>query len=258
MAGLASASFGTEGPPLVLLHGLFGSSRNWTRIARTLSKSRQVLAPDLPNHGESPWTESTDYPAMAQALADYLDGAGLHRVDLIGHSMGGKVAMVLALTQPDRLSRLIVADIAPVAYDHGNLGYVQAMQDLDLSGVTRRADADHALQATIPDPGVRGFLLQNLVQGEEGFRWRINLATLGRSMGAIQGFPQTLLTASYLGPTLFLTGASSDYVRPKDHDLIRRVFPKASFEAVSDAGHWLHAENPAGFVTAVEAFLAEQ
>lgn len=256
MAALAAATFGTEGPPLLLVHGLFGSSRNWTRIARSLSPSRRVHALDLPNHGESPWTESTDYPSMAKALGDYLDEAGLERVDLIGHSMGGKVAMALALTQPERLSRLIVADIAPVTYDHANLSYVRTMQGLDLAGTTRRAEADRALADRIPDPGVRGFLLQNLVQGETGFRWRINLETLGASMAAIHGFPEALLTASWDGPTLFLTGASSDYVQAKDRDRIRDLFPSAAFEEVADAGHWLHAENPAGFLTAVEAFLA--
>ncbi len=256
MAALASSAFGTEGAPLLLLHGLFGSGRNWTRIARILSDSRQVYTLDLPNHGDSPWTTQTDYPAMAEALVGFLDDKGIGQVDLIGHSMGGKVAMALALTRPERLSRLLVADIAPVAYDHANLSYVQAMQALDLSGISRRGEADRILEPAIPDPGVRSFLLQNLVTGPEGFRWRLNLATLGASMDAIHGFPKELLTASYNGPTLFLTGANSDYVLPKDHDRIRRLFPKTRFESVSDAGHWLHAENPAGFLSAVEAFLA--
>ncbi len=256
MAALAASSFGTEGPPLVLLHGLFGSGRNWTRIARYLSKSWQVHSLDLPNHGDSPWTETTDYPAMAEAVSGYLQDQDLEGVTLVGHSMGGKVAMTLALTRPERLSRLVVVDIAPVTYDHANLSYVRAMQALDLTQVTRRAEADRQLQPVIADPGVRSFLLQNLVATPEGFRWRLNLETLGGSMGAIHGFPEALLTATYQEPTLFLTGVSSDYLLPDYHALIERLFPKVAFESVADAGHWVHAENPSGFLAALEGFLA--
>ncbi len=258
MSALLASTFGTEGPPLVLLHGLFGSGRNWTRIARSLSQSWQVHALDLPNHGDSPWTETSDYPAMAATVTDYLDEAGIEHAVLVGHSMGGKVVMTLALTRPERLTRLVVVDIAPVAYEHSNLSYVRAMQALDLSRIARRAEADGLLLPAIADAGIRAFLLQNLVPGAEGYRWRLNLATLGASMQAIQGFPEDLLTRSFASPTLFLTGAQSDYVGPQDTSLIRSLFPAARIETVPDAGHWVHAENPAGFLAALEGFLAAQ
>ena len=256
MAALAAATFGSEGPPLVLLHGLFGSSRNWTRIARHLGRAWQVHALDLPNHGDSPWTETTDYPAMARAVLAYLDGEAIEETILVGHSMGGKVAMTIALSDPERITRLGVVDIAPVTYDHANLSYVRAMQALDLSGISRRAEADERLAPAIGEAGVRSFLLQNLVTSPQGYRWRVNLEGLGRSMAAIHGFPEQLLTAYYDGPTLFLTGVHSDYVLPDYHPQIRGLFPDVRFESVAKAGHWVHAENPTGFLTALEDFVA--
>ncbi len=256
MPQLAAARQGEAGPPLLLLHGLFGSARNWMRIARVLGQERQVHALDLPNHGDSPWTETTDYPAMAAAVLDYLDAAGLQSAAILGHSMGGKVAMTLALTRPERVGKLIVADIAPVAYDHANLDYIRAMQALDLAQITRRAEAEAGLADAVCDPVVRAFLVQNLVSDGPGYRWRINLEGLARSMLEIHGFPESLLTHSFAGPTLFLAGERSDYLRAEHGALIRRLFPAARIESVPGAGHWVHAENPDGFLAAVTAFLA--
>ncbi len=256
MSALAAATFGEEGPSLVILHGLFGSKRNWTRIARGLSRGYRVHTLDLPNHGDSAWTETATYPAMADAVRAYLDDAGIERATLIGHSMGGKVAMTLALTHPERLARLIVVDIAPVPTDSTHLTLIDVMRDLDLSRITRRGEAEATLEKDIPDPALRAFLMQNLVQGPDGFRWRVNLDALAANLETLQAFPEPLLTHSFDGPTLFLVGALSDYVKAEDAPLIGRLFPGAGIVSVENAGHWLHAENPAAFLAAVEDFLA--
>ncbi|MBC6406081.1 MAG: alpha/beta fold hydrolase [Rhodospirillales bacterium] len=257
MTRLAVSRYGKEGPVLVLLHGLFGSGRNWMRIARRLSAEWRVMAVDLPNHGESGWTRTTDYRAMAEAVAALLADEDLERVCLLGHSMGGKTAMTLALTQPQWLAGLVVADIAPVAYNHGNLALIRAMQSLDLGRIVKRSDADAALAGAVPEPGLRSFLLQNLVLTAGRYRWQVNLDGLAASIEAIQGFPQTLLTHRFEGPTLFLAGAASHYVRRQDEPLIRQLFPHARLQVVAKAGHWLHAENPEGFLAALQPFLNE-
>jgi pimeloyl-ACP methyl ester carboxylesterase len=242
----------TARPPLVVAHGLFGSARNWGAIAKRLAADRQVLAVDLRNHGDSPRSEANGYEAMADDLAETIAGLG-GPADVLGHSMGGKVAMVLALTGPARVRRLVVADIAPVAYGHSQLGYVRAMQGLDLGRVARRSEADAALAAAVPEPGVRAFLLQSLALGEGGAAWKLNLPALEAEMPRIMGFPET--GGRFDGPTLFLTGAASDYVRPEHWARIRALFPAAEHEEIAGAGHWLHADAPQPFAAAVAAFL---
>ncbi len=247
---LAAQVHGAAGdrPPLLIAHGLFGSARNWGAVARTLSAGRQVVAVDMRNHGASPWDDRHDYVAMAEDLARVIGGG---RWDVLGHSMGGKAAMVLALAHPGTVNRLIVADIAPVPYGHTQAHLVDAMQALDLSGIGTRSDADRALAASVEAPGVRAFLLQSLDIGERS--WRLNLPVLGREMPRILAFPET--AGRFDGPTLFLRGSESDYVRPEHHDRIRALFPDARIGTVDGAGHWLHAEKPRAFCEAVEAFL---
>jgi pimeloyl-ACP methyl ester carboxylesterase len=247
---LASQVYGEGGdrPPLLIAHGLFGSARNWGVIAKRLSETRRVVVVDMRNHGDSPWSETHDYPAMAEDLAEAIDG----RWDVIGHSMGGKAAMVLALTHPGKVNRLIIADIAPVAYGHTQAHLVDAMMGLDLSGIASRGDADRALAASLEDAGVRAFLLQSLDLRER--RWRLNLETLGREMPKILSFPET--GGRFDGPTLFLSGGTSTYVLPEHRDRIRALFPSARFAKIPGAGHWLHAEKPREFEAAVAAFLA--
>ena len=252
---LAFQDYG-EGPPLVILHGLFGSGRNWTGIARRLAEAWHVYALDLRNHGDSPWAEAMDYPAMAGDVGAFLDRQGLDRVALVGHSMGGKTAMALALTRPERIGSLTVVDIAPVAYPQTHQGYVEALQALDLGGITRRADADAALQASIPEAGIRAFLLQNLVARDGGFAWRFNLAALGAGMAEISGFPETPERGIYEGRTFFLGGGLSDYITADHHAAIGRLFPRAGIETVAGAGHWVHAEAPGPFLEALQGFLA--
>jgi pimeloyl-ACP methyl ester carboxylesterase len=242
----------TDRPPLVIAHGLFGSARNWGVIARRLARERQVIAVDMRNHGDSPRNPDSGYVAMAGDLADTIDEHG-GRADVLGHSMGGKAAMVLALTHPGRVGRLVVADIAPVARSESQLDYVRAMQAVDLAAVARRSDADAALKARVADPGLRGFLLQSLSVADGRAAWKLNLAALADQMPKIMGFPE--LRASFPGPTLFLTGARSDYVRPEHWLRIRALFPAAEHREIAGAGHWLHADAPGPFVEAVTAFL---
>jgi esterase len=241
-------------PPLVVAHGLFGSARNWSAIGKRLARKREVLAVDMRNHGASPHHGSHDYPSMADDLAAVIAAAG-GTADLLGHSMGGKAAMVLALSRPELVGRLIVADIAPAAYGHSQMPLVEAMRALDLSDVTRRGEADARLAEAVPEPDVRAFLLQSLEIDDKGARWRLNLDTLARDMALIMGFPE--MSGRFVGPALFVTGADSDYLGDTHWPEIRARFPKARHEAIAGAGHWVHAEAPREFVAVVEAFLAE-
>ncbi|MFO1520451.1 MAG: alpha/beta fold hydrolase [Kiritimatiellia bacterium] len=242
----------TARPPLVIAHGLFGSARNWGAVAKRLALHRRVIVVDMRNHGDSPRSPDHGYGALAGDLAATIAAHG-GTADLLGHSMGGKAAMVLALTEPACVRRLIVADMAPVAYGHSQIGYVRAMQAVDLATVARRADAEAALATEVPEPGLRAFLLQNLAFDGPRPAWKLNLPVLGEQMPRIMGFPD--LRARFEGPTLFLTGARSDYVRPAAWPQIRALFPAARHVELADAGHWLHAEAPRPFTEAVETFL---
>jgi len=247
----ASSSSGAT--PVVILHGLLGSARNWTTIARQLGETRQVFALDLRNHGSSPWTDSMDYDRMALDVCAFMNGHGLAATSLIGHSMGGKVAMRLALGHGDRVERLVVVDIAPVPYQRDFHVYIDAMRRLDLIRITRRAEADAALAEHIAEAGVRGFLLQNLVVAEGKLAWRVPLATLAAAMPELMGFPQRP-NEHFDGPTLFVTGGRSRYVRPEHHQLVLQLFPQAQFAEIEDAGHWVQAEAPKAFLELVSGF----
>lgn len=236
-----------DGRPLVIAHGLFGSARNWGVIARKLG--RAVVAVDMRNHGDSPRCATQSYADMAGDLAEVIRHLGGH-ADLLGHSMGGKAAMQLALTEGNLIGKLIVADIAPVAYQHDQSQYIRAMQALVLDGITSRMDADARLAPWVPDPALRAFFLQSL--DVKTATWRLNLAALEAAMPQIIGWPET--TGAFPGPTLFLTGTKSHYVLPAYRDKIRALFPKARF-AKLNAGHWLHAERPAEFIETVQVFL---
>ncbi len=244
-----------NGPPLIILHGLFGSSRNWGAIAQSLADSWTVHALDLRNHGQSPWSDDVRYEALAADVAGYLNAQNIDRAAIIGHSMGGKAAMALALSEPDRVNRLLIADIAPVRYPPAFQAYLNAMRSLDLSGISRRSEADAHLKDAVPDPGIRAFLLQNLATGPNGLEWRMNLAVLDSGMEEIQGFPEALLDRRFEGSTLFLSGGKSDYVRAEHRDVIKRSFPKARFARIPNAGHWVHAEKPAEFLQTASIFL---
>lgn len=252
---LALQTYGSNAtlPPILIVHGLFGSGRNWRAIARNLAAARKVVTVDLRNHGESFRAESQSYEAMAGDLAEAIDHLG-GVADVIGHSMGGKAAMVLALTQAANVRRLLVADIAPVPYGHGasHHALIGAMQRLDLAAITTRSEADRALAREIESPAIRAFLLQSL--DVKAKRWCLNLDVLDREMPKILDFPA--FEARFTGPTLFLAGAESDYIRPEHRPRIKALFPNARQARLPGAGHWLHAEKPREFESTARHFFS--
>ncbi|ETA53329.2 alpha/beta fold hydrolase [Ponticoccus alexandrii] len=248
---LNTLSYGTPGDiPLVIVHGLFGSGRNWGVIARRLSDRWHVLTPDMRNHGDSPRSDSHGYPELAGDLAELIDAHG-GRAHVVGHSMGGKAAMALALLHPDKVASLLVADIAPVSYSHSQMPFIEAMRAVDLSRVEKRSDAVAQLAANVADKSLQSFFTQSL--DLKARRWTLNLDALAAEMPKILSFPD--LDGHYSGPTLFLSGGQSDYVRPEHRETIRSLFPKARFAKMPQAGHWLHADDPRGFEASVRAFL---
>ncbi|WP_121063094.1 alpha/beta fold hydrolase [Chachezhania antarctica] len=240
----------TDRPPLLIAHGLFGSARNWNVIATRLSDTRQVVAVDMRNHGESFWSDDHSYEALAGDLAEVIGEIG-GPADVLGHSMGGKAAMMLALTAPDTVRKLIVADIAPVTYGHSQMQYIEAMQAVDLSKATRRSDVREQLADLGVEPALQSFFTQSLDLGGKG--WQMNLDALAAGMGPVVGFPE--VEAAWDGPALFLSGALSDYVRPEHRPVIKRLFPNARFAKIPGTQHWLHAEKPRDFEAAVRVFL---
>ncbi|MFZ3580871.1 alpha/beta fold hydrolase [Loktanella sp. DJP18] len=237
----------TDRPPLLIVHGLFGSARNWGVIAKRLSDTRQVVAVDMRNHGDSPWMDSHTYPDMAADLAEVIEEIGTP-VDVLGHSMGGKAAMMLALTRPDLVNRLIVADIAPIAYDHTQDGPLNAMRGVDLDRIESRRDAQAQMDI---DDATATFLLQSL--DLQNRRWKLNLSVLSQDMARIVGWPDP--SGTFDGPTLFLRGGNSTYVPDSAETAIRALFPDATIQTVDGAGHWLHAEQPRAVAAAVQQFL---
>lgn len=235
---------------------MFGSARNWAGIARRLAATHRVLSVDLPNHGDSPRAESITYESMAADVSELTAQETPAGAALLGHSMGGKVAMTLALTRPEMVTRLIVADIAPVPYGHQdeNEAIIDALSALPLDRLKSRAEADAVLARSLEDPVLRSFLLANLTRDGQRFVWKIDLAALKRSLPALHGFPDT--DARYDGPTLFLRGEKSGYIRDSHRAAIERHFPKARIETVVGAAHWLHADKPDEVFSLVSAFLA--
>ncbi|MDP3958727.1 MAG: alpha/beta fold hydrolase [Pseudorhodobacter sp.] len=239
-------------PPLLIAHGLAGSARNWGAVARKLAASREVVAVDMRNHGTSPRFASQSYPEMAADLAEVIGACG-GQADVLGHSMGGKAAMMLAVTAPDLVRRLVVADIAPVAYEHDLTSHIDALRGLDLTGLTSRGEADRRLAATVPEASLRAFFLQSLDLKAQPPQWRLNLDVLAAEMPKITGWPE--VAGSFPRPALFLTGALSDYVRPEHRDRIRALFPAARFARFAKSGHWLHVDQPDEFIATVRVFL---
>ena len=250
MLNVLSHGQDTGQPPLLIVHGLYGSGRNWGVIARRLSDERRVLAPDMRNHGDSPWMDTHDYPALAADLAEVIE-ANSGRADVVGHSMGGKAAMLLALTRPELVNSLIVADIAPVSYSHSQIQFIEAMRAVDLSKVEKRSDAVEQLAQTVDDTALQAFFTQSL--DVKNKRWKLNLDVLAAEMSNVLGFPET--EGHFDGPTLFLSGGDSHYVQREHRDRIRALFPHARFARIPGAGHWLHAEKPREFEASVRAFL---
>ncbi len=250
---LAYQEFGA-GEPLVILHGLFGSARNWQSIAKRLAGSHHVYTVDLRNHGRSPWAPTMTFAEMVDDLKAFLDRHALQRAIILGHSVGGKTAMAFTLEHPERTEALIVVDIAPVAYDHSFLPLVQAMQAVDLTGLERRSEAEARLIEGVPDAATRKFLMQNLVTAKHRLKWRINLEAIGTAMSTLTGFPDET-SHEYEGRVLFISGQRSDYIAREHHDAIFTLFPQAEFAVIPNAGHRVHAEQPDAFLAAVVGFL---
>ena len=245
-----------QGEPLLLLHGLYGSSSNWRGIAKSLSATHRVLTVDLRNHGLSPWADSMTYAEMAGDVAALIDRLGLERPAVLGHSMGGKVAMTLALSDAARVGRLVVADVAPVAYGDRFSSFTAAMRAVDTVHAAGREEIRLTLLRTIPDERTVAFLMTNLVRHGDRYDWRINLAALASSMPDIGAFPATLAGLRYDGPVTVVAGARSDYISIDHRPLFLSYFPAARFVTLADAGHWLHADRPDAFVAAVRDALA--
>jgi len=252
---LESTAIG-QGPPALVLHGLFGSGTNWRTIARRLRNRLECHLVDQRNHGRSPHARDMSYPTLAADVLAYLDTHEIERAGLIGHSMGGKTAMTLALNAPERVRWLVVADIAPARSPSDHLPILDALRALPVDGLASRAAAEAALAPAIPDLGLRRFLLQNLVHaGAGGLRWRIDLDAIANALPDLNDFPSTAPDAVYEGPTLFVRGERSDYVAAHHEPRIGALFPVASIVTVAGAGHWLHAEQPAAVTAAVQSFL---
>lgn len=264
-----------EALPVILLHGLFGSLENLGVVARRLSQTHPVHSLDLRNHGRSPHAPGMTYREMAADVGAYMDRQQLPQAALLGHSMGGKVAMQLALDTPARVAKLIVADIAPVAYAPHHDQVLAGLRALELSALKSRSEADKALQSYVAEAPVRQFLLKNLQkEAAGGFSWRFNLDAIEDQYAEILAGPNVGENAgestgesaeeragvsggqAYSGPTLFIKGGESDYIQEEHREQVAQLFPQASLRVIAGAGHWLHAEKPDTFVTLCERFLA--
>jgi len=243
-----------HGPPLVILHGLLGSLDNWMPQAQSLAAQFQVFLLDLRNHGRSPHAEEFNYAALAADVGEFIRDQNLGRVHLLGHSLGGKVAMRLAQLHPELMATLIVADMAPREYPPQYAGILEALHALDLSRFQQRAEVDAALVPVAPDKNIRQFLLKNLGRDAAGqMRWKPNVAALRANYENIRrALP---LTPACAGPTLFIRGGKSDYIRDEDVALIQQLFPRVKLETIATAGHWVHADAPAEFLQLVTEFL---
>ncbi len=247
-------SFG-EGKPVVILHGLFGSARNWQSIAKSLSESYQVITVDLHNHGHSPHINSMTYPEMAEDIALLIQSLKLDHPAIIGHSMGGKVAMTLALMHANQLRGQVIVDIAPVSYRHKFSGIISAMKAVTSIELANRTMAEERLAKQIKDPMLVAFLMQNLIRSEHGFKWRINLQQIENQLADIGSFPDMLKGKQSRVPSLFLGGANSAYIAARHNQTIFDYFPAAEIKMIEGAGHWLHVEKPKAFLAEINNFL---
>ena len=241
------------GKPLIILHGLFGSADNWFSISKELKDNFTLYLIDQRNHGDSPQSDDWNYQVMVEDLKEIMDNEGLEKAFLMGHSMGGKTAMNFALKYPDKVEKLIVADIAPRYYAVHHQRILEGLNSLDLEAIGSRKEADDQLAEYVPNLGERQFLLKSLGRGSDGFQWKINLAVITQKINEVgQALPDG---KSYSGPTLFLAGSNSSYIQQSDLDDIDRFFPNNTVEFIADAGHWLHAEQPDAVVDEIRRFL---
>ncbi|WP_280562033.1 alpha/beta fold hydrolase [Chromohalobacter sp. 48-RD10] len=246
---------GGAGRPLVVLHGLFGSADNWRSHIKRWQESRRVIAVDLRNHGKSPHQAGMSYAVQAADVEALLDRLAIDSCDLLGHSMGGKVAITLARQAPERVARLIVADIAPIAYEHGHEAIFQAMRAVERQPPSDRKEADRIMTEFVETQATRQFLATNLTRGENAtLIWRVGLDEIEEDYAHIVAVPDG--EGAYTGPTLVLRGGRSDYVSDDVLPAVEAVLPEACIETIPGAGHWLHAEQPEAFQQALARFIA--
>lgn len=252
MTQLFSREFGA-GDPVLILHGLFGFSDNWQTIAKGLADTYLVVTPDLRNHGRSPHLPNHSYPEMAEDLKGFMEEKWMFHAIVIGHSMGGKVAMQFALTHPDMVEKLVVIDMEPGPADDNHSDIIDALLGLDLSTLTERSQAEAYLAERIPDFGTRQFLLKNITREEDGsFTWKMNLPVLWKHykdiLAPVSGEP-------FEKPTLFIRGSRSNYIKDSDWAHTKSLFPNAQLVTIQDAGHWVHADKPKELLEVLRAFL---
>lgn len=252
--------YSNVGKPLIILHGMFGQQANWSGVAKAFSEKYAVYSFDARNHGQSPHASTMPYSKMAEDIAQTMDTIGLSKADFIGHSMGGKIAMQFALNFPERVNKLVVVDIAPVNYESGPNQELSALQKINLNSLSNRQQADLVLQNNgVNNKAIRDFLLTNLKRNSEGkFEWRMNLSVIAKDYPLLKSWGEdTFRQSEFMGQTLFIKGEKSDYLLPKYTDQTLAFFPKAKVKVISEAGHWVHNENPEQFFKVVQKFLME-
>lgn len=253
---LYSRSYGS-GHPLIILHGLFGSSDNWHMLGKKFGESFHTCIPDARNHGRSQHTDDHNYTVMAADIEDFMNQQHLASSFLIGHSMGGKTGMLFALTYPERVDKLVVVDIAPRRYSGDHDEIFHALTSFDPATMSDRKIIDETLARTIPEYAVRQLLMKNLFRDEEGkFQWKMNLSSIKNHYNEIAGEIQS--TCQYLKPTLFIRGELSKYIREKDEPMMKNLFPAMKVMTIGGAGHWVHAEKPEEFTKTVLKFLRDE
>ena len=248
-----------QGHPIIVLHGLFGSSDNWQTLGKKFSENYEVYLVDQRNHGQSEHSETWDYPSMSDDLLQLMDDNNLEKVSIIGHSLGGKTAMYFALNHPDRISKLIVVDISPKQYPIHHQKILDALNAVDLQKIKSRKEAEDILSNFIEDIGTKQFLLKNLYWKELGedkeLDWRFNLSVINSKIEIVGKETVSPTSSLYQTPVLFIRGERSDYILQNEHNLIYKVFPEAKIETVLNARHWVQADNPNDFLKVVEKFL---
>ncbi len=244
-----------EGIPVIILHGMFGSSDNWQTLGKVFANHFKVYLVDLRNHGNSPHSNAFDYDLMVADIVTLMQGERIDAAHILGHSMGGKVAMNLAMRHKEKILKLIVVDIAPKYYPPHYQQIFEGFHSLDMGTLSSRKEADNQMVKVIENPGVRQFILKNLTRNDDGkFAWRLNVTAIENAIEKVgQGFDADVM---YDNETLFIAGSKSDYILVEDHALITKLFPKSRIETVADAGHWVHAEKPAELGTLVLDFLS--
>ncbi|MGA4507321.1 alpha/beta fold hydrolase [Propionibacteriaceae bacterium G1746] len=264
MTTLNYQQVGDGARPMVFLHGLFGQGKNFGIIAKALVERHPDLRcalVDLPNHGRSPWTDSIDYVDMAAQVAAFIgDWAGGRPVVLLGHSMGGRTAMQVALRHPELVERLVVADISPVQGDTSSSVFadlIRGLRHLDLGTLSSRAQADEVVAPYIPNTTIRNFLLTNLRRTEDGWAWLCNLDLIERDLDAVADWPEPGPGAQFTGPVLWIGGNLSNYIRPEYAPVMKGYFPSTQLVRIKDAGHWVHSQQPRVFTSLVHEFLQQ-